>query len=435
MENIGDKVDNTPGASGELTASEYNDHKNELQEPVITSAQTLDNLKTPEQLSRSMYIYGTASQTMTDAAPSANIIELTPLTGASGLVTPDAYSQMDGLIVEFDKSTANTSTTVTVNFGQTGGTLLGAKSLKDPNGSDPGEGVVTGRCRIQFDVGNDWWILLDSGFEASSDVINSLYVSGGDVILDESVLFGTVITQQNLGTVGSLSSSAWYFCVIREDNLAVSLQALSGFSPTSPAGWSPTLASNQLDMLPFYDKEVDYCRYETGGNTYRILYVFKTNSTPDNIEPGLNILLETKPFTYVRMFESTEEIISSATDISVTLSSIDIDLLSEISGASNSRVYTAKQNDNINMYFGTYANPQGGRGYFNFYVDSVIEMERRIQNDANNIGPIVAMAKTYSLSKNNTLELKARRVGVNMQLNNEDSTRGTELIYMSRRIS
>jgi len=159
MQNIGDKVDNTPGASGELTAAEFNDHKNEIQEPIITTGQTLSNIKTPDQLSRSQFIYGTASQSVTDAAPSANVIELTPLTGASGLIVPDAYSQMEGMILEFSKSTANTSTTVTVNFGQTGGTLLGAKSLKRPDGTNPQIGEVGGNLRIQFDVSNDYWIL------------------------------------------------------------------------------------------------------------------------------------------------------------------------------------------------------------------------------------------------------------------------------------
>jgi hypothetical protein len=181
MQNIADKVDNTPGASGELTAAEFNDHKNEQQEPVLSSGQTLSNLKTPDQLSRSMFIYGTSAQTMTDAAPSADVIELTPLTGSSGLITPDAYAQMEGLIVEFDKATANTSSTVTVNFGQTALTLLGAKSLKLSDGSNPAIGAVFGRIRIQFDVGNDYWIILSAGI-AGRLTISSL--SSDYVILD-----------------------------------------------------------------------------------------------------------------------------------------------------------------------------------------------------------------------------------------------------------
>lgn len=43
MLDIGDKIDNTPGADGELSADEYNDHKNELQNFVENAGITLDS--------------------------------------------------------------------------------------------------------------------------------------------------------------------------------------------------------------------------------------------------------------------------------------------------------------------------------------------------------------------------------------------------------
>ena len=177
MQNILDKADNTPGTTGELTAAEYNDHKNEMQQTVTTSGQNLSNLETPDQMSRAMFIYGTGAQSMQDAAPSANVIELTPVTGASGLVTPDAYSQMDGIIVRFSKAVSNTSNTVTVNFGQTGGTLLGAKPLKTSTGGNPEIGSVKGDVQIRFNIVSDWWEIVNiSGVQFRTQSVVTDYV-------------------------------------------------------------------------------------------------------------------------------------------------------------------------------------------------------------------------------------------------------------------
>lgn len=188
MIEIADKNNNTPGASGELTAEEYNDHKNELQNTISTTGQIFSEIKTPDQLPRAMFIYGVGSQTMQDGAPSSNIIELTPKTGINGLIVPDSYAQMDGVQVEFVKVTANTSTTVNVNFGQSSGTLLGAKALKYPDGSDPAVGEVIGRVKIEFDVSLDYWKVISPEYVLP---IGAIYMQLPGELAPDSMFFGT----------------------------------------------------------------------------------------------------------------------------------------------------------------------------------------------------------------------------------------------------
>jgi len=155
MLDIADKLDNTAGATGELSADEYNDHKNEIQNAVESSGQALSDIKTPEQLGRAMFIYGTSAQSFQDSG-SGNQIVLTPITGANGLIVPDDYASMDGMIVTFTKSTPTTSTSVTVNIGQTTGTLLGAK---DVTGFPVG---TQGYLKIRYSIsGNEWEAVLD----------------------------------------------------------------------------------------------------------------------------------------------------------------------------------------------------------------------------------------------------------------------------------
>lgn len=161
MKNISDKSDNTPGTSGQLPATSWNDHKNEFQALVTTSGQTMTDAKTPNQASQAAFLYGTAAQTFIDNG-SANTIGLTPLSGASGFVVGESYALLDGAIVEFEVAATNTSATVTVNIGQTTGTYLGSKSLKVLGGSNPEIGQVSGMVRLMWDNTNDYWVLIGS---------------------------------------------------------------------------------------------------------------------------------------------------------------------------------------------------------------------------------------------------------------------------------
>lgn len=153
MENIPDKADSTAGSTGQLPASQYNDHKTELQKAVERSGQTLNPAIT-DQHSKAMFINGIGAATMVDSG-SGNTITLNPLTGGSGLVPPDDFVEFDGGIVSFDKVTPNTGTAVTV-----AGWGLTAKALVRKDLSLPAAGDVIGLCFIKWDNAGDRWILL-----------------------------------------------------------------------------------------------------------------------------------------------------------------------------------------------------------------------------------------------------------------------------------
>lgn len=174
MKDIADKSDSTPGATGQLPAPEFNDHKNEHQNSVEKSGQTLDIAKITQQ-ARAMFINGVGAQSCIDSG-TANAIVLTPKTGSSGLVVPDAYSQFEGAIIEFDKTTKNTATAVTIDIGQTTGTLLGTKNLKKSDGTILDIGQLEGRIRVRYDsVGGEWLIVSISTNKIIGDItsINS----------------------------------------------------------------------------------------------------------------------------------------------------------------------------------------------------------------------------------------------------------------------
>lgn len=164
MKNIGDKIDNTAGASGELSASEFNDHKNELQEAVERTGQTLSDAKTPEQLGRAQFITGVGAAAMQDSG-TADAIQITPVTGANGLIFPETLTELSGAVFEFIKTTINTSGVITVNVGQDTGSLLPSKNLVLDDGTyatQPDPGTVVGRLRMQYNLANDIFVLLDA---------------------------------------------------------------------------------------------------------------------------------------------------------------------------------------------------------------------------------------------------------------------------------
>lgn len=181
MRDISDKSDNTAGATGELSAAEYNDHKNELQESVDRSGQTVSDTKTPDQLGRAMFINGVAAHSMQDSG-TANSIVLTPVTGASGLIFPETLAELSGAVFCFEKSLANTSGVITVNVGQDTGSLLPAKNLVLVDASNPEVGTITGELRIAYSLSNDRWELMSQGVLQGAN----LTPSGADERWDET---------------------------------------------------------------------------------------------------------------------------------------------------------------------------------------------------------------------------------------------------------
>jgi len=179
---------------------------------------------------------------------------------------------------------------------------------------------------------------------STSETIGSLKEDSGNLVLEESILLGQTIPETTVSAFSSLTASSWYFLVMREDNFAISTQIMTAFTPTSPS-WTPNLTDNQLDMLPFYDINLNYPRYISGGFAYRILYVFKTNATPNNFGDNLVIKTVNKLNTNVIMTNSTNQSGVSGTGVFLLFNDIELDLLSEISGATTARLVTLKQSN------------------------------------------------------------------------------------------
>ncbi len=208
MENIPDKSDSTAGVNGQLPASQYNDHKTELQKAVERSGQTLNPAIT-DQHSKAMFINGIGAATMVDSG-SGNTITLQPLTGGSGLVPPDDYVEFNGGVVSFDKADANTGTAVTVSpWGLT------AKPLVNKDLSLPAIGSIIGAIRIQWDNSEDKWLIVNT--DAAKITLNTTHrTSDGSnhTFIDQDVkaaaspsFSGGVVPAAN-GEIGTLVAAA-----------------------------------------------------------------------------------------------------------------------------------------------------------------------------------------------------------------------------------
>ena len=209
MQNIADKADSTAGSTGQLPASEYNDHKNELQGAVETTGQTL-SAAIDNQLAQAMFIYGSGASSMEDSG-SANAIQLSPPTGASGLAVPENYTEINGTVFRFVKSTANTSQTVVLSAGQTG-TELSAKSVVKIDGTTlPNIGELLGLITVMYDSGVDKWLVLNiyndlDAFRDGDDV--RLWTSGTSYVVgDVAKIGGLQYVCYNAHSASSTNSS------------------------------------------------------------------------------------------------------------------------------------------------------------------------------------------------------------------------------------
>lgn len=130
------------------TAPEYNDRRGELQNSVTDADLVLDGADT-HQLPKAMFGNAVRAQSMLDNSSSANAVELTPISGASKLRLPTPvaidYSALNGAVFSFKAANTNIGN-MTVNIGQTVGTLIGTRSLFLENGTTqvPAGTVVVG---------------------------------------------------------------------------------------------------------------------------------------------------------------------------------------------------------------------------------------------------------------------------------------------------
>jgi hypothetical protein len=138
----------------QLTAADWTNHKNELQNIVVRSGQSFDS-GSETQAAKAAMIHAMGGMTFIDSG-SANTVELTPATGTSGLLLTTQYSEMEGARVKFEVIATNTGAT-TLNIGQDTGSLLGTKKLFNSLKTDIGAGdLVAGKqYEAYFDTSLD----------------------------------------------------------------------------------------------------------------------------------------------------------------------------------------------------------------------------------------------------------------------------------------
>lgn len=178
MRDIATKINNA-GATpdGQLSAEEYNDVQEDIENSVTRSGQSLSETDTA-QMSRSMTLHGTGSGTMA-VSGTANALILTPVTGETGFKMPSSYTQMNGMMVNL-VPIADSTGDVTIDIGQTSGDLLGTKKFLDENGNELGAGALSTGKRIfaVYDAAADGavgaWVFFVGGQEATG-------IAGGDL--------------------------------------------------------------------------------------------------------------------------------------------------------------------------------------------------------------------------------------------------------------
>ena len=158
--NVGGVPDsNTPEKYG---GSEITSLRTEAKTAVSRTGQTLapqdGTAEKTDQLAKALLINGVAGQSMIDGG-SAGAYQLTPVTGANGLVIPDLYDHLAGATFEFVSANVNAGAS-TLDVGQTAGTLLGVKDLVLAGGVALSGGEMLGRVRVIFDLANDRFELI-----------------------------------------------------------------------------------------------------------------------------------------------------------------------------------------------------------------------------------------------------------------------------------
>lgn len=161
MQDFGTKADNSPPPGGQLSAAEFNNLATENENAVLHSGQSLSGTS-DNQLAQSLFLHGVKSDSFQDSG-AANAYVATPVSGASGVLLPASYAQMDGATISFKASNANSGAS-TLNIGQTTGTLLGAKAIVDQAGSPIIGGVIFASAYVQLkydaSIGAGSWVLL-----------------------------------------------------------------------------------------------------------------------------------------------------------------------------------------------------------------------------------------------------------------------------------
>lgn len=163
MQDFGTKADNSPPPGGQLSATEFNNLATENENAVLRSGQALSGAS-DTQLAQSLFLHGVKSESFQDSG-AANAYVATPVSGASGVLLPNSYTNLNGATIAFKAANANT-TAATLNIGQTTGTLLGAKAIRTQADTAIPAGSIGAGVYLQltynpaFDSGNGAWVLM-----------------------------------------------------------------------------------------------------------------------------------------------------------------------------------------------------------------------------------------------------------------------------------
>lgn len=165
MLDFGTKTDNSPPPGGQLSAAEFNNYINELENSVTRSGQALNGASVV-QLATSLFLHSVKSQAFQDSGV-ANAYVATPVSGLNGVLLPDSYSEMNGSKISFIASNTNSGNT-TLDIGQTTGTLLGTKKVLTLAGAEiPSATIASGMfIEVQYnsslDGGAGAWVVVNT---------------------------------------------------------------------------------------------------------------------------------------------------------------------------------------------------------------------------------------------------------------------------------
>ncbi len=178
MEDINTKIDDDGAtADGRLSAAEYNDRNEELENAVTRSGQALASASTL-QLSESIFLNSIKGHAFEDVGV-VNVVDLRPVSGPSGVKIPTTYDDMEGALVSFKPAVNNTGP-VTLNIGQTSG--IGANALvlsTDGSALVGGELDTTQTAQAQYNASSGEWELLPWSIPAASISLPLIVSQGG----------------------------------------------------------------------------------------------------------------------------------------------------------------------------------------------------------------------------------------------------------------
>lgn len=149
MQLLNNKVDGAGDATGVLPAAEWNQVPSELQNIITALGMTLSNGDL-NQLGKALSGYAASGSFFTDSG-AANAYVLAAVGGKQ--VHP---SYEDGDEVEFIAANPSTGAS-TVNVAG-----KGVKDIRLPGGTVIQENTITGRALLKYDLGNDWFELIQT---------------------------------------------------------------------------------------------------------------------------------------------------------------------------------------------------------------------------------------------------------------------------------